>query len=164
MDKMGYNTTAKNQFPYDANARLSTHVLAFPSSCTDALTSDPRVPNGIFRHAFHALSDDALSDVFGHLNLHDGQCAAVCLEKGTLRSVVKRPLPHRYWVDGTVDQDGDGRRVEEMSFMDFVYSDGCGRVEYGLVNYHDNVSSFLVLVRLLLGDVTGGIMTYEWNE
>ena len=92
-----------------------------------------------------------MHDVFGHLNLvasssEDGEgdetlkCAAVCLEKGTLETVVKRPLPHRYWVDGTVDQDGDGRRVDDMTFMDFVFSDGCGKVEYGMVNYHENVS------------------------
>ena len=131
-----------SSLPYDANARLSTHVLAFPSRCIDAL-SDPRIPDGIFHHAFYALEDDALHDVFGHLNLEDGEtlkCAAVCLEKGTLETVVKRPLPHRYWVDGTVDQDGDGRRVDDMTFMDFVFSDGCGKVEYGMVNYHENVS------------------------
>ena len=44
-----------------------------------------------------------------------------------------------------VDQDGDGKRVEEMErAVDFLYSDGCGRVEYGFVNYHDSVSWFVL--------------------
>ncbi|KAL7502996.1 hypothetical protein ACHAXN_000852 [Cyclotella atomus] len=132
-----------DSLPYDENGHLSTHILAIPSRCSEKL-DDPRVPSGIFGHRKVLLEGEASAAVFGHLLGDDdggdddeAKCAAVCLEKGTIRSVVARPLPHRYWLDGAVDQDGDGRRVEEMTLLDFVYSDGCGKVEYGMVNYHE---------------------------
>jgi hypothetical protein len=132
-----------DNFPYDENNHLASHILAIPSRCHDKL-DDPRVPNHIFHHQKVLLEGEASDAVFGHLLLGDnndeGACAAVCLEKGTNKSVVARPLPHRYWLDGKVDQDGDGRRVEDMTLLDFIYSDGCGKVEYGMVNYHERVS------------------------
>ena len=124
--------------PYDTNDRLSSHILAVPSHCID--TVDYRLAQGVLGHHLYALTNEATNAVFGHLNPQPDECLAACLEQGTPRSVVARPLPHRYWREGKVDQDGDGERVEEMNLMDFVYSDGCGKVEYGMVNYHERVS------------------------
>ena len=126
--------------PYDSNDHLATHVLAVPSRCVE--TVDYRLAEGVLGHRLYALEggSEAMGAVFGHLaGDGDEKCMAACLERGTPRSVVARPLPHRYWRDGTVDQDGDGQRMEEMSLLDFAYSDGCGKVEYGMVNYHDQV-------------------------
>lgn len=128
-----------DSLPYDENNRLSTHVLAYPSHCADKL-DDPRIPDGLFHHRKISVEGDALRAIFGHIPNDDNRCMAACLEKGTEESVVARPLPHRYWIDGYVDQDGDGKRMEEMTLLDFVYSDGCGKVEWGMVNYHDRVS------------------------
>jgi hypothetical protein len=124
--------------PYDSNGHLSSHVLAFPSRCFDAF-DDPRMPSGIFDHQFVMLQGAAFHSVFGHLppSTSDKDCMAACLERGTPGQVVARPLPHRYWRNGKVDQDGDGSRMEDMSLLDFLYSDGCGKVEYGMVNYHE---------------------------
>lgn len=78
--------------------------------------------------------------VFGHL-ISSG-CAAACLEKGTPRYSVAQPMPHRYWINGKVDDlDGDGNEiVETLDFNEFMSSEGCGRVEYGTVNFLDDVS------------------------
>jgi len=137
-----------NDLPYDTNDHLVTHVFAYPARCSESLR-DSRLFNGIFHHAFYALTDDAERRVFGHFSSEadtDANCMAVCLEKGTLKSVVARPLPHRYWNGGQVDRDGDGTHVVQMDLMDFMYSDGCGKVEYGMVNYHERVSESIVML------------------
>lgn len=154
-----------SQLPYDENDHLSTHIFAYTSSGCNEIDHDPAAKDGMLGHTFIKLEGQAAEDVFGHLpkqqiatttdynndNNEDGEeqrnndCKAVCLEKGTPKQVIARPLPHRYWRNGVVDQDGDGKRVEEMErAVDFLYSDGCGRVEYGFVNYHDSVSWFVL--------------------
>jgi len=88
----------------------------------------------MYGHQFLALEGKAFRDVFGEeaefpsspASVRD--CQAVCLELGTLKSVVARPLPHRYW----------GREEAKRQLYDFMLSDSCGRVEYGFVNYQDN--------------------------
>ena len=129
-----------DDLPYDSNDRLSTHVLAYPSRCSDLVSGTGSLRDGIFHHAFYSLQGEAHRQVFGHFD-DEAECMVVCLEKGTPRSVVARPLPHRYWRDGEVDLDGTGEdnNVQQMSLPDFVWSDGCGKVEYGMVNYHTNV-------------------------
>ncbi|KAL7476247.1 hypothetical protein ACHAW6_002120 [Cyclotella cf. meneghiniana] len=131
-----------DDLPYDANDHLATHVFAYPSRCSSVVSYEHRIYSNIFHHKFVSLAGEALAAVFGHLNsAHQNDddasdCMAVCLEKGTPKSVVARPLPHRYWRNGAVDQDGKGTDIEQMSLVDFLYSDGCGKVEYGMVNYH----------------------------
>jgi hypothetical protein len=126
-----------DELPYSDN-HLASHVLAYTSSCTETVESSG-IQDGTFGHAFYILQGQASAHVFGHLNYSTG-CTVVCLERGTPRALVARPMPHRYWINGAVDLDGDGREIEKMDLNDFVNSDGCGQVEYGVVNFLDEVS------------------------
>jgi hypothetical protein len=125
-----------DELPYSDN-HLASHVLAYTSSCTETVESSG-IKDGIFGHVFYMLQGDASARVFGHLN--SAGCTVVCLEKGTPRAVIARPMPRRYWIDGAVDLDGDGSEIVKMDLNDFLSSDGCGQVEYGVVNSLDGVS------------------------
>lgn len=127
-----------DELPYDTNNHLYSHILAYTSSCTKAI-ADSGMKDGIFSHKFYLLEGDASTDVFG--NLSSSGCTAACLEKGTPRSVVARPMPHRYFIDGQVnDLDEDGKEItHSMSLKEFMSSEGCGRVEYGSINFLDEV-------------------------
>lgn len=127
--------------PFDENEHLSTHILAVPAGkCWSLLEPNLDFKYGSFGHIWMALEKEAFESVFGHLGVayadfsdakvtdFNKDCLAVCLEKGTPREVVARPLPHRYFVKGTVDQDGDGERVEEKSVQKFAMSDSCAKV------------------------------------
>jgi len=140
-----------SDLPFDENDHLSTHVLAVPAGKCGSLLLEDTVDfeDGSHGHQWMELEGEAFDSVFGHLGAYadfssdevtdfNTDCLAVCLEKGTLREVVARPLPHRYFLQGKVDQDGDGMRVTEASVQQFVMSDSCAKVEYGFVNYHDN--------------------------
>ncbi|KAL7495871.1 hypothetical protein ACHAWT_004204 [Skeletonema menzelii] len=139
-----------SDLPFDENDHLSTHVLAVPAGkCGSLLKPKVDFRDGSHGHKWMTLGGEAFESVFGHLGAYadfsdekvtdfNKDCLAVCLEKGTLREVVARPLPHRYFVKGKVDQDGDGERVEERNVQQFFLSDSCAKVEYGFVNYHDN--------------------------
>jgi len=136
--------------PYNEDNRLDTHIFAYPAGkCASLVDSDKFISDGQWQHKFVALDGDAYSAVFGHLEGIDtsagppntnvdsfGDCLAVCLEKGTLQSVVARPLPHRYWQNGEVDDDGTMVQYENVDR--FLTSDSCGKVEYGFINYHEN--------------------------
>lgn len=127
-----------DELPYDANNHLSSHVLAYPSSCIATIRAATGIYDGIFLHQFYELKDDAASSVFGHLS--NVGCNVACLEKGTPKAVVARPMPHKYWMDGIVDNNGDGKEIERMGLEEFVSSEGCGQVEYIFVNFLDRVS------------------------
>ena len=135
--------------PYNEDNRLSTHIFAYPAGqCASLIDADTTIYEGQWDHKFVALEGDAFSAVFGHLegvdaaapptnvnSFHD--CLAVCLERGTLQSVVARPLPHRYWKNGEVEDEDEIIKVDTMD--QFLTSDACGKVEYGFINYHDNL-------------------------
>ncbi|KAL7449332.1 hypothetical protein ACHAWC_001400 [Mediolabrus comicus] len=144
-----------DDLPFDENDHLSTHIFAYPAGKCASLVNDATdIKNGDFGHQWLGLDGEAFTSVFGHLGGDDDEgiiasdenkitnfntdCVAVCLEKGTLRTVVARPLPHRYFSHGKVDQDGDGGRVDEMTVDNFYMSDSCAKVEHGFINYHDN--------------------------
>lgn len=133
--------------PFNEDNRLAEHIFAYPAGvCATLIDSDKTMKDGHHGHKFVALDGEAYNDVFGHLqdvpnspptnanSFYD--CLAVCLEKGTNRSVVARPLPHRYWQYG--EKDDEGEMVEVDAIDSFFGSDSCGRVEYGFVNYHTN--------------------------
>jgi len=134
--------------PYNEDDRLSTHIFAYPAGkCASLIDSDTTIREGQWGHEFVALDGEAFGAVFGHLEGVDAasppsdvksfrDCLAACLEKGTQRSVVARPLPHRYWKRGQVEDEGEIREVENMDR--FLTSDSCGKVEYGFINYHEN--------------------------
>ena len=129
-----------SDLPFDENDHLSTHILAVPAgSCGSLLKDAVNVREGVHGHKWIGLEGKAFESVFGHYGDYadfsgeevtdfNDDCLAVCLEKGTLREVVARPLPHRYFVQGKVDQDGDGERVDEMSLQTFFMSDSCAKV------------------------------------
>ena len=129
-----------SDLPFDENDHLSTHVLAVPNGkCGSLLKPNVDFRDGSHGHKWMTLEGEAFESVFGHLGAYtdfsdekvtdfNNDCLAVCLEKGTLREVVARPLPHRYFVKGKVDQDGDGERVEERNVQGFVMSDSCAKV------------------------------------
>jgi len=135
------------KLPFNEDNRLSTHIFAYPAGKCASLIKSDNIVEGQWGHEFVALHGEAYTAVFGHLqgvdasvpptdvqSFHD--CLAVCLEKGTQQSVVARPLPHRYWKHGLVEDEG---KVHEVNTMDeFLSSDACGKVEYGFVNYHKN--------------------------
>ena len=136
-----------DELPFDdENDHLSTHIFAYPAGKCASLVNDAMdIKNGDFGHQWMGLDGEAFTSVFGHLGDDDDEgiiiasdetkitnfntdCVAVCLEKGTLRTVVARPLPHRYFNHGKVDQDGDGGRVDEMTVDNFYMSDSCAKV------------------------------------
>ena len=130
-----------SELPFDENDHLSTHILAVPAGKCASLLSDAfDFEDGSFGHHWMELNGEAFESVFGHLETFadfpkdnevtdfNTDCLAVCLERGTLREVVARPLPHRYFVQGKVDQDGDGGRVDEMTALNFFMSDSCAKV------------------------------------
>ena len=128
-----------DNLPFDSNDRLSTHIFAFPQGeCASLVQADEDIHDGIYGHKFVALEGQAFQDVFGEDAIipvspaTTQDCQAVCLELGTMKSVVARPLPHRYW----------GEQEEKKSLFDFLLSDSCGKVEYGFVNYNDTVRSY----------------------
>lgn len=137
-----------SELPYNEDHRLATHIFAYPAGpCAQLINTDVSMWDGNHGHAFVELDGLAYRDVFGHLggtnsdappttaeNFRD--CPAVCLEKGTDRNLVARPLPHRYWQYGKKDDEGE--MIEVGSVNEFFGSDSCGRVEYGFVNYWPN--------------------------
>ena len=137
-----------SDLPYSEDDRLEGHIFAYPAGeCASLVESDTSIHDGQWGHKFVALEGEAYGAVFGHLegvdasappadakSFHD--CFAACLEKGTHRDVVARPLPHRYWQKGEVDDEGTINKVESADA--FLTSDSCGKVEYGFVNYHEN--------------------------
>lgn len=141
--------TSLADLPYNEDNRLSTHIFAYPAGkCAALIDSDKKIADGRWEHKFVALDGEAYGAVFGHLegvdasspptdvnSFHD--CMAVCLERGTLQSVVARPLPHRYWKKGQVDNEGEMVEVDNMDR--FLATDACGQVEYGFVSYHENI-------------------------
>ena len=139
LDELPYDDTNNSDDSSSKQQRLhlASHIFAHTSSCTDAIESD-NVHDGIFSHTFYLLEGAAAQEVFGHLD-SSVECKVACLEKGTPRSLVSRPMPHRYWMDGIVDR-GDGTGMGQMSLMEFLGSEGCGMVEYGVINYLDRVS------------------------
>lgn len=149
-----------DELPYDSSDNhLASHIFAYTSSCIQIVENSP-VQDGIFSHKFYVLEGTAEEDVFGHLD-SSVECKVACLEKGTPRSLVARPMPHRYWIDGMVDR-GDGTVTDEISLFDFVTSDGCGMVEYGFINYLDRVSatvSDLLSSQLLQRDISTANLT-----
>lgn len=141
--------TSLDELSYNEDDRLSEHIFAFPAGeCASFIESDDTIFDGQWRHKFVALGGEAYAAVFGHLEGVDGaagpptgaksvlDCHAACLEKGTMRKVVARPLPHRYWKKGKVEDEGKVTDVELI--FRFLTSDACGKVEYGFVNYHDS--------------------------
>lgn len=140
--------TALKDLPFNEDDRLSTHLFAYPvGECASLIERDKGIHDGLWEHKFTALDGEAYGKVFGHLegvsqSIPSGvksveDCVAVCLEKGTLQSVVARPLPHRYYDRGMVsDNTADGGIIQMDSLGNFLTSDSCGKVEYGFVNYH----------------------------
>ena len=143
--------TSLSELPYNEDNRLTKHIFAYPAGkCASLIDSDNTIHDGQWGHTFMALDGDAYKSVFGHLDgidadsgvptdeevttFHD--CTAVCIEKGTLQSVVARPLPHRYWNKGTKDDEGEIIQIKNVDR--FLTSDSCGKVEYGFINYHEN--------------------------
>lgn len=133
-----------SDLPYNEDNRLDRHIFAYPAGkCAELIDSDDSVFDGQWGHTFLALEGEARDAVFGHLGEEERptidsfrDCVAACIEKGTLRSVVARPLPHRYWRFG--EKDDEGEMVNVPNIRDFLTSDSCGQVEYGFVNYHTN--------------------------
>jgi hypothetical protein len=128
-----------DDLPYDSENHLASHIFTYTSSCTSAIDAS-EIKEGIFSHEFYLLEGEAAVGVFGHLPSYPTTCTAACLEKGTPRSVAARPMPHRYWINGIVDIDGDGKTRVHLDLLDFLGSDGCGEVEYGFVNFLERVS------------------------
>ena len=143
--------TLLSELPFNEDNRLSKHIFAYPAGkCASLINTDDSIFDGQWGHTFMALDGDAYRAVFGHLDgidvtngvpsddtvqtFHD--CTAACLEKGTHKDVVARPLPHRYWNKGTKDDEGIIEEVDNVN--DFLRSDSCGKVEYGFINYHEN--------------------------
>ena len=142
-----------SDLPFDENDHLSSHFLAVPAgSCGSLLKDAVDFKEGVHGHKWVGLEGEAFESVFGHLGDYEDysgeevadfntDCLAVCLEKGTLREVVARPLPHRYFVEGAVDQDGDGERVDEMNLQNFFMSDSCAKVSENTSAYNNNICS-----------------------
>ena len=134
------SASSLSDLPFDKNDHLSTHILAVPAgTCGSLLKNAVDFKKGTHGHKWIGLEGEAFESVFGHYGKYadysgeevtdfDNDCLAVCLEKGTLREVVARPLPHRYFVQGKVDQDGDGERVDETSLQNFFMTDSCAKV------------------------------------
>jgi hypothetical protein len=142
--------TTLSDLPFNDDHRLTNHIFAYPArKCASLVETDTTIHDGIWGHKFVALDGEAYTAVFGHIeNVPDApsnnneevqsfrDCVAVCIERGTLRDVVARPLPHRYWRYGhKLDEDRD---VELTDIVSFLHSDSCGKVEYGFINYHTN--------------------------
>lgn len=139
--------TTLSDLPFNDDNRLTSHVFAYPAGkCASLIDAETTIRDGEWDHKFVSLDGEAYKAVFGHLlddplpsnndikSLRD--CLAVCIERGTLRSVVARPLPHRYWKYG--HKIDEGKDIEMSSIASFLNSDSCGKVEYGFVNYHTN--------------------------
>lgn len=143
--------TTLSDLPFNDDDRLTSHIFAYPAGkCASLIDAETTIRDGDLDHKFVALDGEAYTAVFGHLDENDTgsskdddehinsfrDCVAVCIERGTLRSVVARPLPYRYWNYGhKIDEEKD---IEMRSIASFLNSDSCGKVEYGFVNYHTN--------------------------
>lgn len=137
-----------DDLPFNEDDRLSSHIFAYPAGeCASLVDSDRSIVDGQWGHQFVALEGEAFAAVFGHLEGVNASappttvnsyndCLAACLELGTQRSVAARPLPHRYWQHGSVEDEGVLRELPNLD--KFLTSDSCGSVEYGFINYHDN--------------------------
>jgi hypothetical protein len=132
-----------DDLPYDSANHLASHILAYTSTCTDIFNDEDDLRDELKYHIFIMLEGQASTNTFGHLPTFTSECIVACIEKATPKSVVARPMPHRYWINGKVNVDGDGN-IEEMSLSDFVRGDGCGQVEYGMLNFLDRVRVFFV--------------------
>ena len=141
--------TSLSELEFNEDDRLASHYFAYPAGkCAELIDSSKSINDGQWLHKFVALDGEAYSAVFGHLegidasagvptdvnDFHD--CVATCLERGTLQSVVARPLPHRYWKHGEVQDEKEIKNVDTLD--QFLTSDACGMVEYGFVSYHEN--------------------------
>jgi len=141
--------TSLSDLTYNNDNRLNEHIFAYPAGkCASLIETNDKIHDGLYHHKYVALDGDAYSAVFGHLegvdassgppsdNVNDmNDCVATCLEEGTLQQVVARPLPHRYWQFGEVDDDGTMRN-HHGDIAKFLGGDGCGKVEYGFISYH----------------------------
>ena len=141
--------TTLSDLPFNDDNRLTSHIFAYPAGkCASLVDADTTIHDGIWEHKFFALEGEAYRSVFGHLegvpesppsadevtSFHD--CLAVCIERGSLQSVVARPLPHRYWKYG--QKLDELNAIEMENIASFLNSDSCGKVEYGFVNYYQH--------------------------
>lgn len=108
-------SSVSHDLTYDENQKLKTHTFLHTAACTDIPTR---------RHfESYPVAGEALQTLFGS---DDTSCQAVCIEKGTDRTVAHAVMPHKIY-------PGDGDLV---SWFERV----CARVEVCLVNYHNKVS------------------------
>jgi len=128
--------TSLSDLPYDANGKLSTHLLVYPEACASAIEGE--INYKPYGRELHPVAGDALFAFFGETDndyrskFGDGnapqlvQCRAACIERGVDRSVVRATMPiYRF--------EGDQMAGESLS--DWM-EDACQKVEFGFINYH----------------------------
>ena len=103
--------------PFDENGKLVSHQVLYPAGDPYCIVSKLAETEGF---ELHPVTGEALQAVFPGVD--EEQCRAVCLEKGTDRSVVHAAMPHRHW-------NGEGKFHE-------WFQDTCRKVEVCLMNYH----------------------------
>ncbi|CAB9519102.1 2OG-Fe(II) oxygenase [Seminavis robusta] len=102
---------------YDENGKLAKHHLLFPAGNHRC---DPAKIGQTYGFEFRAVADEALAAVFPGAS--EGDCVAVCLERGTDKSVAHAAMPERHWL-------GEG------DFRDW-FENTCKKTEVCLMNYH----------------------------
>ena len=125
--------------PYDENSHLASHLLVFPASgpCASLIENIVFAKNSdLYGHIPIALEGEAAATYFKDIPTTATsvtECPALCLERGVDSSLVAYPMPHKYY-NPTTNED-------HTSFVNFLSSLSCGRVEFGFINYfHKNLS------------------------
>ncbi|CAB9526690.1 Ankyrin Repeat [Seminavis robusta] len=109
--------SVENDLDYDKNGKLAKHNLLFPVGSHGC---GPTKLGMVYGYESHAVAAEALSAIFPGTS--EGDCVAVCLERGTDKSVAHAAMPQRRWL-------GEG------DFIDW-FKNNCSRMEVCLMNYH----------------------------
>jgi len=113
---------ALSDIPFNADNRLSQHLLLYPAGACAALL-EPQLHWDPHNRLVHSVAGEARALFFPDAG--DGGCSAVCVRRGTARELVHALMPHHRY---------DPERQPDF-FRDF-FSPYCEQVESGFMNYH----------------------------
>jgi hypothetical protein len=145
--------TSFDQFPFDENNHLSSHILAYPNTepCKSFIESqlaqqtelylhlplavDGDVASALFPDSPGSSSTDADADTPGSIQ----ECPLVCLDRGIDAHLLPYPMPQKYYSPKSNDEH---RSDISSSLSTFLGSHSCGKVEIAVINYTPSTLDF----------------------
>jgi hypothetical protein len=141
--------TDVNQLSFDENDRLLTNYLLF--------TDGPQcniAPDELDYRSSEAISANIASRYFGSNPADYGNCAAVCLQKGTHRDHVFHPLPNYV---GT-----------NLSSVEYFGQQTCQPTEVGFLSHYNNIANIYWVnhrnQRVKVGTLKKGERNTIWQQ